>query len=142
LRPIFHRETVFSHFPCYFSIQLFQTSQTAHYISYTKTVDAQSTFAYSLLQKKQGPFILGNIIGSNLFNTLAVVGIAGIIHPLAVDPEILSRDLPVMTGLTISLFVIGYGFRKRPGRINRLEGLMLIVAYVLYIGWIIGWPAG
>lgn len=81
---------------------------------------------------------LGNIIGSNLFNTLAVVGIAGMIHPLAVEPETISRDMVVMGGLTVSLFIIGYGFRGRKGRINRFEGATLLAVYVAYTIYLIG----
>jgi cation:H+ antiporter len=60
-----------------------------------------------------------------------VVGIAGTIHPLAVGPEVFNRDMLVMAALTLSLFVIGYGFRGQ-GRINRLEGALLLSAYVGY----------
>jgi len=74
---------------------------------------------------------LGNILGSNLFNTLAVVGIAGTIHPFSVGPEIISRDILVTGILTGSLFIIGYGFRG-PGRINRFEGAALLAGYLLY----------
>lgn len=74
---------------------------------------------------------------SNLFNTLAVVGIAGSIHPFAVEPETLSRDMIVMGALTISLFLIGYGFRGRQGRINRFEGAALLMVYVGYTAWLI-----
>ena len=72
-------------------------------------------------RKGEHDIALGNVVGSNLFNTLAVVGIAGAIHPMPVGPEVLYRDALVMALLTLSLFVIGYGFR-RPGRINRIEG--------------------
>jgi cation:H+ antiporter len=75
---------------------------------------------------------VGNILGSNLFNTLAVVGIAGIIHPVQVEPATLYRDMTVMGGLTLSLFVICFGFRGRPGRINRLEGAGLLAVYLGY----------
>lgn len=74
---------------------------------------------------------LGNILGSNLFNTLAVVGIAGAIHPFSVSPAIISRDILVTAILTGSLFIIGYGFRG-PGRINRFEGAILLAGYLLY----------
>jgi len=87
-------------------------------------------------RKNEHEIALGNIIGSNLFNTMAVVGIAGIIQPMKVDPGILSRDMPMMTGLTVSLFIICYGFKGRPGRINRFEGLALVLSYVLYMGWL------
>jgi cation:H+ antiporter len=87
-------------------------------------------------RKGEHDIALGNIIGSNLFNTLAVVGIAGVIHPMAVGPEVLSRDVLVMLALTVSLFVIGYGFKK-PGRINRLEGALLLMAYLAYTAYLI-----
>lgn len=87
-------------------------------------------------RKGEHDIALGNIIGSNLFNTLAVVGIAGVIHPMAVGPEVLSRDVLVMMVLTVSLFVIGYGFKK-PGRINRLEGALLLMAYLAYTAYLI-----
>jgi len=83
------------------------------------------------VRKREHDIALGNILGSNLFNTLAVVGIAGAIHPLTVGPEVFFRDMSVMAGLTIALFVMSYGFRG-PGRINRLEGAILLACYVGY----------
>jgi cation:H+ antiporter len=83
------------------------------------------------LHRKEHDIALGNVLGSNLFNTLAVVGIAGIIQPMTVPPEILSRDILIMTGLTLFLFIFGYGFRG-PGRINRFEGAALLAAFVGY----------
>jgi cation:H+ antiporter len=94
--------------------------------------------ASSIAAVRQGQcdLALGNVLGSNLFNTLAVVGIAGAIHPMAIGPEVLTRDLPVMALFTISLFVIGFGFRG-PGRINRLEGLLLLGGYLSYTTYLI-----
>jgi cation:H+ antiporter len=89
-------------------------------------------------RKGEHDIALGNVLGSNLFNTLAVVGIAGAIHPFAIDPETLSRDMVVMGALTISLFLIGYGFRGRQGCINRIEGLVLVLVYLGYTAWLIG----
>lgn len=83
-------------------------------------------------RKGEHDIALGNVLGSNLFNTLLVVGIAGTIHPCGIEPMTLSRDLLVMSLLTISLFVIGYGFNKRHGRINRYEATALLGAYVGY----------
>lgn len=82
-------------------------------------------------RKGEHDIALGNVLGSNLFNTLAVVGIAGTIHPMSIGPEVFSRDMLVMAALTISLFVIGYGF-KGPGRINRHEGTLLLMSYIGY----------
>ena len=89
--------------------------------------------ASSIMAARKGEhdIALGNIIGSNLFNTLAVVGLAGAIHPLAPGPEVLQRDIAVMAVLTLSLVVMGYGFRG-PGRINRWEGAILLAAYLGY----------
>ena len=87
-------------------------------------------------RKQEHDIALGNVLGSNLFNTLAVVGIAGAIHPAAVPGGILTRDLPVMVLLTLSLFAIGYGFRG-PGRINRIEGGLLLTAFLAYTCWLV-----
>jgi cation:H+ antiporter len=88
------------------------------------------------LHRKEHDIALGNVLGSNLFNTLAVVGIAGIIQPMTVPPEILSRDILIMTGLTLFLFIFGYGFRG-PGRINRFEGAALLAAFVGYTVYLV-----
>jgi len=88
-------------------------------------------------RKNEHDIALGNILGSNLFNTLAVVGIAGTINPMAVGPEVFFRDIMVMNALTVSLFVICYGF-KGPGRINRVEGGVLLVCYISYTAYLIG----
>jgi cation:H+ antiporter len=85
--------------------------------------------------KGEHDIALGNVIGSNFFNTLAVVGIAGTIHPIVIEPEVFSRDIPVMAAFTVSLFVFGHGF-KGPGRINRLKGGMLLLGYVGYMGYL------
>jgi cation:H+ antiporter len=87
-------------------------------------------------RKGEHDIALGNILGSNLFKTLAVVGIAGVIHPMAVGPEVFSRDIAVMTALTISLFIFGYGFRG-PGRINRFEGTFLLTCYLGYTVYLV-----
>ena len=88
-------------------------------------------------RRNEHDIALGNVLGSNLFNTLAVVGIAGAIHPFAAESAILYRDMAVMGGLTLSLFIIGYGFRGGPGRINRLEGAVLLVVYLGYTLYLI-----
>lgn len=87
-------------------------------------------------RKGEHDLALGNIIGSNLFNTLAVVGIAGAIHPLSVGPEVFTRDIMTMSVLTLSLFVLGRGFGGRPGRISRIDGTLLVLAYVAYSSYL------
>lgn len=85
-------------------------------------------------RKGEVDLALGNIIGSNLFNTLAVVGIAGAIEPMQAAAEVFSRDIVIMSALTFLLFVFGLNIYRRPegGRINRLEGFILFIAYVGY----------
>ena len=87
-------------------------------------------------RKGEHDIALGNILGSNLFNTLAVVGIAAAINPLQFPREVLTRDLFVMILLTLSLFVMGYGF-KGPGRISRFEGALLFASYAGYTIYLI-----
>jgi len=85
--------------------------------------------------KGEHEIALGNVIGSNIFNTLAVLGLVGVIRPNEFMPDVLQRDFPVMIGLTALLFLMAYGFRG-PGRINRVEGgilLSLFFAYLYYI---------
>ncbi|OGT70522.1 MAG: calcium/sodium antiporter [Gammaproteobacteria bacterium RIFCSPLOWO2_02_FULL_56_15] len=94
---------------------------------------ASSTMA---ARKGEHDIALGNVLGSNIFNTLVVVGIAGCVRPLDVAPELLSRDIPVMALLTLSLFTICWGFRG-PGIINRYEGAVLLCAFVAYTGWLV-----
>lgn len=85
------------------------------------------------VRKNEHELALGNVIGSNMFNTTIVVGITGTIAPTVLDPDILTRDIPVMAILTAALFVMGYSFKgKTSGVINRFEGGMLLLAYVAY----------
>lgn len=86
-------------------------------------------------RKGESDLALGNIVGSNLFNTLAVVGIAGAIAPFAVAQEVLVRDYPVMLAVTVGLFIMAYGFRK-PGHLTRWEGIAMLAVYVAYTGWL------
>ncbi|GMV35859.1 MAG: K+-dependent Na+/Ca+ exchanger [Fimbriimonadales bacterium] len=79
---------------------------------------------------------LGNVIGSNIFNTLAVVGVASVIHPQEMHRDVLLRDGMVMGGLTLFLFAIGYGFGRR-GVINRYEGAILVLVYCTYAAWLL-----
>ena len=94
--------------------------------------------ASSLIAARRGEhdLAIGNVIGSNLFNTLTVVGIAGAIHPMSIASEVLTRDILVMGLLTIFLFILGYGFRGE-GRINRIEGGVLLLCYIAYTAFLI-----
>ncbi|MFG1507143.1 calcium/sodium antiporter [Saccharospirillum sp. HFRX-2] len=95
--------------------------------------------ASSIVAARRGEhdLALGNVLGSNLFNTLAVTGLAGLIRPLTAQPELLSRDLLVLVALTLALFLLGMGRRGRAGRINRWEAVLLLVVYVGYSLWLV-----
>ena len=80
-------------------------------------------------RKNEVDLAVGNIIGSNLFNTLAVVGLAGAIAPMQIEQEVFTRDMPVMSVLTVLLLVFGFG---KKGQINRVKGLILLLAYIGY----------
>ncbi len=82
--------------------------------------------------KGEHDIAIGNVVGSNTFNVLAVMGIAGVIQPGPFAPEVLTRDFPVMIGLTLALCAMAYGFRG-VGRINRVEGALLLAAFVGYL---------
>ena len=94
--------------------------------------------ASSIIAARKGEhdIAVGNVIGSNLFNTLAVVGIAGTIHPLEVGQEVFYRDIAIMGTLTVWLFIIGYQ-SSGPGRINRLEGTSLLLCFIGYTAYLI-----
>jgi cation:H+ antiporter len=82
--------------------------------------------------KKQYEMVIGNIIGSNLFNTLAVLAIPGLIHPSNTPVEIINRDYPIMLLLTVLLFIVAYKFNKKH-TINRFGGVVLITVFGLYM---------
>ncbi len=81
--------------------------------------------------KNEHDIAIGNVVGSNLFNTLGVLSIPALISPGGFQADILYRDLPVVLILTISLFAMAYGFRSK-GRINRFEGGLLLGAFIAY----------
>lgn len=100
--------------------------------------------AASIIAVKKGEhdIAIGNVVGSNMFNLLAVTGIAGVISPISgLSFEVISRDWLVMMGLTIALLFMAYGFR-RVGRINRLEGTGLLVAFCAYNVWLVSFVIG
>lgn len=88
-------------------------------------------------RKGENDLALGNIIGSNLFNTLAVVGLAAIISPMdEIEKAVTYRDMPLMIALTVALIVLGYR-RKGDGRLNRIAGAILLAVYIGYLALLI-----
>ncbi|MCF6265443.1 MAG: calcium/sodium antiporter [Desulfuromusa sp.] len=100
----------------------------------TSLPELASTLA--AIRKGEHDLAIGNVIGSNFFNTLAVVGIAGVIHPLEISPEVLYRDSLLMGLLTLALFLarVGDGGQKQ---LSRVDGLLLLTIYLGYSGYLI-----
>ncbi|TMO45321.1 calcium/sodium antiporter [Pseudoalteromonas ruthenica] len=85
--------------------------------------------------KNEDDLALGNIVGSNLFNILAVLSIAGILNPSVIDPSAANRDALIMIAATVVLIAMSLNFRGAR-RINRIEGGFLLVAFFAYQGYI------
>lgn len=83
--------------------------------------------------KGEHDIAIGNVVGSNMFNILAVIGIATLIAPMNnIALEVLQRDWLIMLILTIALLIMTYRFKKQDGKITRIKGMFLVVAYVAY----------
>ncbi len=85
--------------------------------------------------KGEHDMAVGNVIGSNIFNLLSVLPVPALMAPGAFDPQALSRDIPVMLGLTLALFFVGCSFAGS-GKISRWEGLVLLLAFIGYQLWL------
>ncbi|MGQ7246928.1 calcium/sodium antiporter [Halomonas sp. V046] len=84
--------------------------------------------------KRHHDLAIGNVIGSNLFNMLAVLPIPGLLAPGATDPAAASRDYPVMLILTLALAAVLLWQRR--GRVGRLIGAVFTLSYIAYLGWL------
>jgi len=88
------------------------------------------------LKKSIADMAIGNVIGSNLFNSLAVVGIPPLIHGFEIDSAALYRDLPVMVVLTLLLFAMSFGGNQRLHKIGRIKGAVLFALFAAYQGYL------
>ncbi|MEI6895436.1 MAG: calcium/sodium antiporter [Colwellia sp.] len=82
--------------------------------------------------KKEDDLALGNIIGSNIFNILAVLPLVGLIAPGNIDALAASRDAPYMLGVTLLLFVLCFSRRFGAFRITRAKGALLLLSFIAY----------
>lgn len=85
--------------------------------------------------KRQSDIVIGNILGSNVFNILMIIGATSLIKPIekaSIAPQIVSLDMWVMFGVTILFSAILLIFKK----INKPVGILFVAGYVLYIGLI------
>jgi cation:H+ antiporter len=87
--------------------------------------------------RRQSDVAFGNIVGSNIFNILGILGVTALVQPLAVPAEIARFDVWVM----LAVAIVGIAFAITGWRLSRLEGGVLLSAYVAYLGVIFAWPA-
>jgi len=79
-------------------------------------------------RRGQDDIAVGNVVGSNIFNILAIIGVAGLVHPLSVPAELIERDNLWMIGTSLLLFPL----MRSDMRINRIEGALLLIVFVVY----------
>ena len=90
--------------------------------------------------KKEADIAVGNIVGSNMFNMLAVIGVPVLIHPSGIGNEVLLRDFPVMVVMTL---LMGWMvFIREAGRFDRIEGGILLLCFFFYQYWLFAAPVG
>jgi cation:H+ antiporter len=83
-------------------------------------------------RKKHGDIGVGNVVGSNIFNILLILGICALIRPIRVHPQMVAADFPVMFGFTIATIVLAaFG-----ARVGRRRGALLLLAFVAYVAWL------
>ncbi len=80
--------------------------------------------------------VLGNVLGSNIFNLLAVIGIAGVIHPLSLDAGVLTLHFPLMGVLTLVVFILAYN-RRAKVQLTRPVGSALLAVFLIYQGFVV-----
>lgn len=84
------------------------------------------------VMKKEDDLAMGNIIGSNIFNILAVLPFAGLMAPGPVNPEAASRDIPIMIAITLLLFILCFSRKRGAFRITRAKGALLLICFIAY----------
>lgn len=82
--------------------------------------------------KGEHDLVIGNVIGSNMFNILAVLSMPALIHPQEFAPDALLRDFPIMLAFSAALFLMAFGFRSG-GQVNRFEGTLLVGGFSGYL---------
>ena len=87
--------------------------------------------------KGEDDLALGNIIGSNIFNLLAVLGMPGLIAPGLLDPDVFNRDMWVMLGLTLLLFLFSFDLISKR-IISRTNGALFLASFIGYQIWLFG----
>ncbi len=94
--------------------------------------------AVSLASALKGEYglAIGNIVGSNIFNLLAVIGVAAVIEPSALAPSVLSLHIFVMVAFTLVLYAMTYDYDGK-AQLSRPEGLALLTAFLAYDTYVV-----
>ncbi|MFC1596228.1 calcium/sodium antiporter [Candidatus Margulisiibacteriota bacterium] len=79
--------------------------------------------------KKEEDISIANVVGSNIFNVLLVLGLVAVFSPLAINPQVLSSDIWIMNGFTLLLFL----FFLHKGVLSRSKGVIMLSGYIIYI---------
>jgi cation:H+ antiporter len=94
--------------------------------------------AVSMVSALKGEYglAIGNIVGSNIFNLLAVIGVAAVIAPAAIAPSVLSLHVFVMVAFTLVLFAMTYDYDGK-SELSRVEGIALLLAFIAYDTYVV-----
>ena len=94
--------------------------------------------AVSVVSARKGEhgLALGNVIGSNTFNTLAVIGVAGTLSPAQLDPDAVLIHLPIMLGFTLVFFFFAYNDDDII-EVRRAAGFMLLAGFLVYLTYLV-----
>ena len=83
-------------------------------------------------RKGESDVAFGNVVGSNIFNILGILGVTALVHPLEVPPEIIRLDIWVMAAATLLMILAAVS----GWRITRREGVVMLAGYGVYVGWL------
>jgi cation:H+ antiporter len=92
----------------------------------------EAATALASARKNEPDIAIGNVLGSNTFNMLGVVGIAGVIQPSTIEADAVFRDWPVMVGVFIVFVLLAWGVK----RINRWHGMLFLLGYAAYLAYL------
>lgn len=108
------------------TIVAFGTSCPELSVSLTAAIEGQNALAYA------------NVVGSNIFNLLVVVGLSAVLSPMAVKKSMVKTELPISLGLAVLLVIFTFGaFSAGTANLSRLEGVILLVLFALFMVYIV-----
>lgn len=92
------------------------------------------------IKKGDSDIAIGNVVGSNIFNILAVIGTSTVIAPATkIAPEVFYRDWSMMFAMSMALFLMAYAKKGENSKINSFEGAILLLFYIMYTLYLVVW---